>query len=338
MKAITFAEYGPPEVLKLEQIPRPEPKPDEILVRVRATTVNYGDLTARNFGHLTARQFNMPALLYFPARLSFGWKRPKIRILGSELAGYVESIGSRGRKFQPGDAVFAYLGTKMGAYAEYVCLPENGTITRKPASLSYAEAAAIPYGAVMATSLLSRVRLGPGKKALIIGASGSIGSMAVQLAKYYGAEVTGVCGADGLDHVRSLGADRVLDYRREEFARDRMMFDLIFDVLGKGSISRLKPRLAPDGLYLMVSFKMKAVLLTWYMAAIRSQQRVVCAFARESVENLALVRELAETGRVRAIIDRTFPLEQAAEAHRYAEAGSRKGAIVLTVSAKAGND
>lgn len=246
---------------------RPEPKPDEILVRVRATTANYGDLTARNFGHLTARQFNMPALLYFPARLSFGWKRPKIRILGSELAGYVESTGSRVRKFQPGDAVFAYLGTKMGAYAEYVCLPENGTITRKPASLSYAEAAAIPYGAVMATSLLSRARLGPGKKALIIGASGSIGSMAVQLAKYYGAEVTGVCGADGLDHVRSLGADRVLDYRREEFAGDRMIYDLIFDVLGKGSFSRLKPRLAPDGLYLLASFKLKAIWLMVRTAA-----------------------------------------------------------------------
>lgn len=331
MKAITFAEYGPPEVLKLEEIPRPEPKPDEILVRVRATTVNYGDLTARNFGHLTARQFNMPALLYFPARLSFGWKRPKIRILGSELAGYVESIGSRVRKFQPGDAVFAYLGTKMGAYAEYVCLPENGTITHKPANLSYAEAAAIPYGAVMATSLLSRAGLGPSKKALIIGASGSIGSMAIQLAKYYGAEVTGVCGADGLDHVRSLGADRVLDYRREEFAGDRMMYDLIFDVLGKGSFSRLKPRLAPDSLYLMVSFKKKAIFQMLRTSATRSRKKVVCAFASERVENLALVRELVEADRVRTIIDRTFPLEQAAAAHSYAEAGGRKGAIVITV-------
>ncbi|NPV82925.1 MAG: NAD(P)-dependent alcohol dehydrogenase [Candidatus Aminicenantes bacterium] len=331
MKAITCTEYGPPEVLKLEEIPRPEPRPDEILVRVRATTVNYGDLTARNFGHLTARQFNMPALLYFPARLSFGWKKPKVRILGSELAGCVESTGSRVRKFQPGDAVFAYLGTKMGAYAEYVCLPENGTITHKPANLSYAEAAAIPYGAVMATGLLSRSRLGPGKKALIIGASGSIGSMAVQLAKYYGAEVTGVCSADGLDYVRALGADRALDYRREEFARDRMIYDLIFDVLGKSSFSRLKPRLAPDGLYLLASFKLKAIWQMMRTAATGRRKRVVCAFARESAENLALVGELAEAGRVRAIIDRTFPLEQAAEAHRYAEAGGRKGAIVITV-------
>ena len=331
MKAIVFTEYGPPDVLHLKEIPKPTPQENEILVRVYATPVNYGDLTARNFANLTTKQFNMPALLFFPARLAFGWNKPKTNILGSELAGEVEAVGAAVTKFRPGDQVFAYVGMKMGAYAEYLCLPETGTVALKPANLSYAEAATLPYGAIMASSLLRKVDLQPGHKVLINGASGGIGSMAVQLAKHLGAEVTGVCGAPRLDFVRSLGADEVIDYTQEDFTQNGETYDLIFDILGKGSFARLRQSLTPNGIYLLASYKMKAVFQMLWTAVTRSRQKVICAFAEEKVQDLVLVKELAEAGQIKAIIDRCFPLEQTAEAHRYVEAGGKQGPVVITI-------
>jgi NADPH:quinone reductase-like Zn-dependent oxidoreductase len=205
MKAIVFTEYGSPDVLQLKEVTKPTPKENEILVRVRAANINYGDLTTRNFANLTASEFNMPAFLFLPARMSFGWNKPKTQILGSELAGDVEAVGSAVKKFKPGDSVFAYVGMTQGADAEYICLPESGTVAVKPSNLGYDEAATLPYGAFMAVSILQKARLQPGQKILINGASGGIGSMAVQLAKHhYGAEVTGVCGTPRLEYVRAL--------------------------------------------------------------------------------------------------------------------------------------
>lgn len=330
MKAIFFTEYGSPDVLQLKEIPKPTPEDNQILVRVRATPVNYGDLTARDFAH---SQFNMPAPLYLPARMTFGWNKPKINILGSELAGDVEAVGKSVAKFKPGDAVFAYLGMNMGANAEYICLPENGMVALKPANLGYAEAATLPYGAIMAASLLAKVNLQPGQKILVNGASGGIGAMAVQLAKHhYGAQVTGVCGAARMDYVKALGADKVLDYKKQDFTQNGETYNVIFDILGRVSFARAKNSLKPDGILLYASFKGRALFDSLW-TSLFSRKKVVCALADEKTERLELVRELAEAGKIKALVDKRFPLEQAAEAHRYIEAGNRQGNVVITLVA-----
>jgi NADPH:quinone reductase-like Zn-dependent oxidoreductase len=328
MKAIVFTDYGSPDVLQLKEVAKPTPKENEILVRVHATPVNYGDLTARDFAH---SQFNMPAPLYLPARLAFGWNKPKINILGSELAGDVEAVGKSVTKFRPGDAVFAYVGMKMGANAEYICLPESGTIAIKPVNMGYAEAATLPYGAIMAVSLLHKVKLKPGQKILINGASGGIGAMAVQLAKFYGAVVTGICGAPRLDYVKALGADKVIDYKKQDFTQNGETYDVIFDILGRSSFARCKNSLTPNGIYLLASFKSRALWdMVWTYFA--SPKKVVCAMADEKAENLVFVKKLVEEDKIKAILDRRFPLEQTAEAHQYIESGGRQGNVVLILA------
>jgi NADPH:quinone reductase-like Zn-dependent oxidoreductase len=332
MKAIVFTEYGSPDVLQLKEVVKPAPKENEILVRVYATPVNYGDLTARNFANLTSSEFNMPALLFLPARMSFGWNKPKINILGSELAGKVEAVGQAVSKFKPGDEVFAYIGMNMGANAEYICLPESGTIALKPANLTFDEAATLPYGAIMAVSLLQKANLKPGQKVLINGASGGIGAMAVQLAKYYGAEVTGVCGAPRLEYVKSLGADKVIDYTKEDFTQNGETYDLIFDILGRSSFSRCKGSLKPNGIYLLASFKNQALFQMLWTSLTGSKQKVICAMADEKTENLVFIKELVEAGKVKTLIDKRFPLEQTTEAHRYVEQGRKQGNVVITLA------
>jgi len=328
MKAIVFTEYGSPDVLQFKDVPKPAPKDNEILVRVHATPVNYGDLTARNFANLTSSQFNMPAPLYLPARMAFGWNKPKINILGSELAGEVEAVGKAAAKFKPGDQVFAYVGMKMGANAEYICLPETGTVALKPANLTYEEASTLPYGALMASSLLRKVHLQRGQKVLINGASGGIGSMAVQLVRHFGAEVTGVCGTPRLEYVESLGADKVIDYTREDFTQNGETYDLIFDVLGRSSFPRAKRSLKPNGTLLFASFKMKPLFqMLW--TSITGGKKVICAMASEKADDLVFIKELAEAGEIRTIIDKCYPLEQTAEAHRYVETGHKKGNVVI---------
>jgi len=331
MKTIVFTKYGTPDVLHLKEVAKPSPKDNEILVRVHATPVNYGDLTARNFAN---SQFNMPALLFIPARMAFGWNKPKINILGSELAGEVETVGKSVTKFKAGDQVFAYLGMNMGANAEYICIPESGTVALKPSNLSYEEASTLPYGAVMATSLLAKANTLTsvrGQKVLINGASGGIGSMAVQLAKYFGAEVTGVCGTPRLEFVKSLGADKVIDYTKEDFTQNGETYDLIFDILGRSSFSKLKRSLKPNGIYLLASFKMKALLQMLWTSLTGSKQKVICAFANETAESLVFIKGLVEEGKVKTIVDKHFPMEQAAEAHRYAETGHKRGNVVITL-------
>ena len=337
MKAIIYTEFGPPEVLHLAERPQPVPKDSEVLVRVHATPVAYGDLLARNFKDVTSREFNMPLPLLFPMRLVFGLRKPKVTILGSEFAGEVEAVGSAVTRFKSGDQVMGYLGQRMGAYAEVVCIAESGSLALKPANMSYAEAAAVPYGAIMAMSLLRRAHIQPGQKVLINGASGGIGSAAVQLAKHHGAEVTGVCGAPRLEYVSSLGADHVIDYATEDFTQNGETYDLIFDVLGKSSFAQCKGSLKPNGIYLLASFKTKALTqMMWTKLAgslpgRQTGQKVICAMAAENAESLIFVKELVEAGKFKTLIDRCFPMDQAAEAHRYAESGHKQGAVVIAI-------
>lgn len=331
MKAIVYTEYGCPDVLHLAEVPKPAPRDNEVLIRNHAATVNFGDLMARNFRAISPRQFNMFFLFWLMGKISFGLNRPTTNILGSEFAGDVEAVGRTVTRFKPGDAVFGYLGMRMGAYAEYLCVPEDGVIAIKPAGKTYEEAAAVPYGATMALHLLRKANLQPGQKVLIHGASGAIGSAAVQIARHYGAQVTGVCGTPRLEFVKSLGADRVIDYTREDFTQSGETYDLIFDILGKIPFARCKASLKPDGILLYASFKMKQLVQMLWTSRPGSGKRVVCAIAPGSLEDLNTIKALMEAGKIKAIIDRCYPMEQAAEAHRYVEEGRKKGNVVITM-------
>lgn len=331
MKAIVYKEYGSPDVLHLEEIAKPAPRDNEVLIRNHATTVNFGDLMARNYKAISPRQFNMLFLFWLMAKVSFGINRPKTNILGNEFAGEVEAVGSAVTRFKPGDPVFGCRGQNMGAYAEYFCVPENGVVANKPENMTYEEAAVVPYGATMALHLLRKAHIQPGQKVLINGASGGIGSAAVQIAKHFGAEVTGVCGTPRLAFVKSLGADHVIDYTVEDFTKNGKTYDLIFDILGKCAFTRCKNSLKPNGILLYASFKMKQLVQMLWTSRSGSGKRVICAIAPGSLEDLNSVKELVEAGKIQAIIDRCFPMEQAAEAHRYVEEGHKKGNVVITM-------
>jgi len=333
MKAIVYTEYGPPEVLHLTEVEKPTPKDNEILIKVYARAVGYGDLAARDFRSITPREFNMPSLLWVPTKLVFGLRKPRIRILGAELAGEVEAVGKDVTRFKVGDQVYGYPGQNFGANAEYICMRETGSVAHKPTNMSYEEAATVPYGAMMALNLLKKAHIRPGQKVLINGASGSIGSYALQLARHDGAEVTGVCGTARVDMVKALGADHVIDYTREDFTQNGQQYDVIFDVLGKTRFPRAKKSLTPNGLILYASFKLPH-LLHMLRTARSGGQKVVCAFSGEGYAYLDTIRELVEAGAITTVVDRTFPLDQAAEAHRYAESGQRTGHVVITSGAQ----
>jgi len=330
MKAIVCTEYGRPDVLQLQEVAKPAPKDNEVLIRIYATSVNYGDLVARHFNEISPREFKMPFIFWLLAKLSFGLRQPKITRLGNELAGEVEAVGKDVERFKIGDQVFGYPGQSFGAYAEYLCMPENGVLAIKPVNMTYEEAAVVLYGAIMALNLLRKVNVHSGQNVLINGASGGIGSAAVQIAKYFGAEVTGVCGTPRLEFVKSLGADKVIDYTKEMFTQNGETYDLIFDILGKSSFSQCQGSLKPNGILLFASFKMKQLFQMLWTSRIGSR-KVICSLAPGSVEDLLSVKELIEAGKIRAIIDRRYPLEQAAEAHRYVEQGHKKGNVVITV-------
>ena len=330
MKAIVYTKYGSPDVLHLTEVEKPVAKDNEVLIRVRATSVIIGDTMARNFKAITPSEFNMPFLFWLMAKISFGLREPKKTILGSEFAGEIETVGKDVKRFKKGDQVFGYPGPSFGAYAEYLCMPEDGLLAIKPANMTYEEAAVVPYGAIMALNLLRKMNIQPGQKVLVNGASGGIGSATVQIAKHFGAEVTGVCGTPGLEFVKSLGADKVIDYTKDDFTKNGETYDLIFDILGKSSFSRCQNSLKHNGRYLLASFKMKQLFqMLWTSMA--GTKKVICAIATESVKDLNSVKELIETGKIKAIIDRRFPLEEAAEAHRYVEKGHKKGNVVITV-------
>ncbi|RPH96545.1 NAD(P)-dependent alcohol dehydrogenase [candidate division KSB1 bacterium] len=331
MRAIVFTEYGAPDVLHLQDVEKPVPKDNEILVKVRATSVGYGDLLARRLNEVTMREFNMPSLFLLMAKFYFGFRRPRVHVLGSEFAGEIEAVGKSVKSFKAKDQVFGYLGQNMGAYAEYVCVPETGTVDFKPANMTYEEAAVIPMGSIMAIHLLREMHIQKGQNVLIIGASGGIGSAAVQIAKYYGAHVTGVCGAARFDFVKALGADEVLDYTKDDYQRNAARYDLIVDILGRGSFSQARNALKPNGKYLFVSFKIRQ-LIQAKRGKTADGKHAICGLAPGSKADLDAVRELIVAGKMKSIIDKSFPMEQAAEAHRYAESGQRKGPVAITIA------
>ena len=330
MKAMVITKYGPPDVLKLKEVEKPVPRDNEILVRVHATPVSFGDTLVRNLKDVTPKKFHMPLLFWLFAKMYFGFRKPRITILGSEFAGEIEAVGKDVRRFRKGDAVFGYRGARMGAYAEYLCLAENEVVAPKPANMTYEQAAAVPYGAIMALNMLRKIDLRPGHRVLVNGASGGIGPAVVQLAKsHFGANVTGVCGTPRLDYVRSLGADAVIDYSKEDFTAGNETYDLIVDILGKSPFSRVKRSLTPKGRWLLVSFKTKKLVqMLW--TSLSGGKKVICALSSEKAEDLVFIKGLIEAGKFTAVIDKCYPLAQAAEAHRYAGSGHKKGSVVIT--------
>ena len=334
MKAIVYKEYGPPDVLHLEDIAKPAPKENEVLVRIHASSVGYGDILARKFKDISPSEFNMPFPLWFISKFYFGLNEPKVTILGSEISGVIEATGKDVTRFKAGDPVFGYLGQSMGGYAEYICLPENAVLAAKPTNMTYEEAAVVPMGAIMALHLLrEKGNIQPGHKVLINGASGGIGSAAVQIAKSYEAEVTGVCGTARLVFVKSLGADKVIDYTKQDFTRSGETYDLIFDVLGRSSFPDTKSSLKENERCLYASFKSRQ-LLQMLSTSISGSKKVICALAPGSLDDLLSAKELIEAGKIKSIIDKSFPLEQTAQAHRYVEDGHKKGHVVISVVAE----
>jgi NADPH:quinone reductase-like Zn-dependent oxidoreductase len=306
MKAAIYEKYGSPEVLSLKEVEKPVPKDNEVLIKIHATTAAAGDIRMRGF--------KVPAKFWIPMRLALGLTGPKNKILGMEVSGVIESAGKNVERFRVGDEVMAATGFG-GGYAEYVCLPATDIVGRlvieiakKPANLTFEEAAAVPIGAMTALAFLRKANVKNGQKVLVYGASGSVGTYTVQLAKYYGAEVTGVCSAANLELVKYLGADVVIDYAKEDFANNGEKYDFVFDAVGKISRSKAKGSLTGNGVFLS----------TWGSGDVEPN-------------DLSTLSGLIEAGKLRVVVDRQYPLEQIAEAHRYAEAGHKKGNVVITV-------
>ncbi|TET10176.1 MAG: NAD(P)-dependent alcohol dehydrogenase [Candidatus Thorarchaeota archaeon] len=327
MKAIVWTKYGSPDVLQLSEVEKPVQKDNEVLIRVHTSTVTVGDCEMRRLKY--------PLLMGLLVRMYIGFRKPKrITILGMELAGTVEAVGKDVTKLKPGDEVFAatgFLGT--GAYAEYICLPEKpeaGAIAIKPENMSFVEAAAVPVGGLEALYLLKQANIQPGQDVLINGAAGTVGPFAIQISKYYGAEVTAIDGAQKLDTLRSIGSDHVIDYKETDFTKSGKKYDVIFNVIGKTSYSGCIRSLKENGIYLHTQPSLiRRFRRRW--TSKRSNKRVIIGTSTDSTEDLIFLKELIEIGKMKSVIDRTYPLEKTDDAHRYVETEAKIGNVVITV-------
>jgi NADPH:quinone reductase-like Zn-dependent oxidoreductase len=319
LRAAVHTRYGPPEVVRPVEVARPAPGPDQLLIRVRATTVNRTDCGVRGADPFIVRFFT-------------GLTRPRRTILGHEFAGEIEAVGSQVSSFAPGEAVFGLTGDESGAHAEYLRVPESGPVARMPAKASYDEAAASCDGAVLALTAMRKARLERGQRILINGATGSIGSAAIQLARHFGAEVTAVCGGQHLDLARSLGADHVIDYTRDDFTKDAQRYDVVFDAVGKSTFRRCRRLLKRDGIFLFTDLGFLwhvpvLVLLTRFAGS----RRVILPIPRPEQHHILFLRDLIEDGAFAPVIDRRYALEEIVEAYRYVETGQKIGNVVITV-------
>jgi NADPH:quinone reductase-like Zn-dependent oxidoreductase len=322
MKAIVYESYGSPEVLQLKEIEKPTPKDNEVLIKTHATTVTSGDWRVRSL--------NVPTGFGLIMRLVFGVSKPKQPILGTELAGVVESVGKDVKKFKAGDAVFAFSDAAMGCYAEYKCMPQDGAMALKPANLTFDEAAALSFGGTTALDFLRRGKLQHGEKVLINGASGGVGTAAVQLARHFGADVTGVCSTANVELVRSLGASHVIDYTKEDFTHNGETYDVIVDTAGTAPFPRSKASLKEGGRLLMVLAGLPDMLqIPW--VSMTSRKKIIAGPAAAGAEDLRFLAGLAEAGEFKPVIDRCYPFEQIVEAHRYVDSGRKKGNVVITL-------
>jgi len=327
MKAVVYQEYGPPEVLHFRDVEKPTPKDHEVLIRIAAVTVNTGDCEMR--------RPEIPNMIWLLVRLFFGLRKPRKQILGAYFAGEIEAVGKDVKRLQVKDRVFAASGARFGAYAEYICLPGNYPITAKPANMTFEEAATVPLGGIHALHYLRKASVQSGERVLINGAGGSFGTFAVQLAKLMGATVTAVDRPEKLEMLRALGADHVIDYTREEFTKNGETYDVIFNVVVKSSYSRNIRSLNRGGRYLLTNPAGISQMLRAIWTSMTSNKKVIVQFANEKVEDLVYLRELIEAGKLRSVIDRSYSLEQAAEAHRYVETDRKKGNVMLTMRGEA---
>jgi len=329
MKAIVWTRYGSPDGLQLKKVEKPNPKDDEILIKVHATTVTAGDCEMR--------RLELPLMLSFPVRLYAGFIKPKrITILGQELAGEVEEVGKNVNSFKVGDQVFGTTGLGFGAYAEYICLPgepddAEGVLAAKPANMTYEEAAAVPTAGLEALHYLRKADTQPRKKVLVIGGGGSIGTFSVQLAKYFGAEVTGVDRTEKLDLMRSLGADNVLDYTKEDITNYGESYDLVIDVVGRNSVSRRLKLLKPDGVYFLAYPGLSHIFLSRWIS-MTSNKKLYVESSSQKKDDLIFLKDLIEAKKLKSIIDRSYTLEQVPEAHSFVETGHKKGNVVISVT------
>ena len=325
MKAVIYHKYGSPDVLKLAEVEKPTPRDKEVLIKIHATTVTVADTRSRSF--------TVPPSFWLPARIALGFRKPKKPILGVELAGEIESVGKDVTRLKKGDQVFAATLISYGAYAQYKCLPEDAAIAMKPSNLTSEEAAALPIGGRTALHYLRKANIQPGQKVLVYGASGSVGTYAVQLARYFGAEVTGVCSTANVELVRSLGANRVIDYTAADFSNNGETYNVIFEAVDKSSFSACMRALKQDGIYLNVTTPLPGMRMLW--TKITSGKKLMLGEnPPESDEDLNFLKQLVEAGKIKPVIDRHYPLEQIVEAHRYVDQGHKKGNVVITVEHK----
>ena len=326
MKAVVCEKYGSPEILKLQDTDKPVPKNNEVLIKIHATSVSAADCNVRGLVYI-------PKGLGLLAKLMLGFSKPKIRVIGSELSGEIMEVGKEVRSFKPGDLVFG-AGPELGAYAEFACRPEKRALAEKPANISHEQAATVPYGALTALYFLrDMAKIKSGQKVLVKGASGGVGVYAVQLSRYFGAEVTGVCSTAKIELVRSLGADKVIDYTKEDFTQSHERWDIIFDnVVGKTSFSRYRKSLNPKGYYLAVAGGLND-MLHMILTSVTGGKKVIFGggTACERKENLILLKELLESEKLRPVVDRSFSLEEIVDAHRYVETGRKMGNVAISV-------